>query len=75
MSLATPLFMTNEAWYEYKEGAYEEYGTDFVLTEEGRKHPEVVESWEDFVRNDSSVIDLDELEERDRAMELFGISD
>lgn len=74
MSLDTPLFMTNPDWYTYEEGAESEYGTNYVLTEEGRKNPDVVESWEEFVKNDSMMPDIDE-SEKDEAMKLFGLDE
>ena len=65
-----PYFMTNENWYRYEEGAENEFGSNYVLTEEGRKIPEVVESYNEFVENDSLEFDPDE---EDKAMKLFGI--
>lgn len=58
MSGFTPYFMTNDEWYEYVEGAELEYGTNYLLTEKGKSIPEVVESWNEFIKDDKPTLSL-----------------
>ena len=69
---ALPYFMENEEWYEFKEGHEFENGSNYVLTEKGKAIPEVVESYQQFVRDLDTTMDEDE--ERAEAMKLMGLN-
>jgi len=45
-----PYFMTNKAWYEYVDDVNSDVNT--VLTEEGKKLPAVVDSYNDYLKED-----------------------
>lgn len=69
---AMPYFMQDEKWYKFEEGHEFENGTNYVLTEEGKAIPEVVESYQQFVRDLDTTMDEDE--ERAEAMKLMGLN-
>ena len=76
---STPYFATNKKWFYYNPDWDSYYGC--LLTEEGKKIPEVVKSYDEFYDINNPLLydgDLDDEDEKgdtpDNSVELHGIN-